>query len=88
MVNPKSVLAVELLNAPAVLARILLVLSRRRLTPRAMTLTSSGEWAALRLELDCPPAVAEHVAVQLRRIVEVRAATRLASTTKTEVTTP
>ncbi len=81
-------LAVELLNAPAVLARILLVLSRRRLTPQTMTLTSSGEWAALQLELECPTGTADHVVAQLQRIVEVRAATRLPAITDTEETPP
>ena len=63
-------------NEPAVLPRILLTFSRRRLRIAAMQFfdLQAGKPAELQIDLDCAPGHARDVLAQLRAIVEVREA--------------
>ena len=60
-------------TSPSVLPRILLAFSRRRLTVQALQYYDLDETrpAELQLDVDCSARVADDVARQLRRIVEV-----------------
>ena len=66
-------LSLEILNAPSVLPRILLLFARRRLSVHDLHMQSRGEWACVDLRLDAGDVGdAEQICRQLRRIVEVR----------------
>ena len=67
-------LSLRLQNEPAVLARIALVFSRRRLRIQAMQLLDlqqDSPLAELQIDLTCEPFMARLLADQLDRIVEV-----------------
>jgi acetolactate synthase small subunit len=65
-------LRLEILNAPSVLPRILLVCARRRLAPRELNLLDDGTGRArVELHLDCTARMAMQLSRQLARIVEV-----------------
>lgn len=65
--------SLEILNAPTVLPRVLLLFARRRLSVHGLQMKTQGEWARvnLRLNEECA-AEAEQICRQLQRIVEVR----------------
>ena len=60
-------------HAHAVLPRILLVFSRRRLRIEALQYfhLDAGADAEIQVDLECEPSMAAEVTAQLRRIVEV-----------------
>ncbi len=67
--------SLQVLNAPSVLPRLLLILSRRRVTPLCLHMEAVGEWAQIEFQIDgCSTHVAGLLLGQMQRVVEVRSA--------------
>lgn len=71
--NTPCEFSLQILNAPTVLPRVLLLFARRRLSVHGLQMKTHGEWAhiSLRLNDDCAED-AEQICTQLQRIVEVQ----------------